>query len=177
MVIAREEVEDRRRARVRGGRARGESRRPCTRVYTRARARSRARPPLQRGWLLAQQFLARARSEPRDMLEHSWPGVRQLCVAYAWLLAGCCATRDDKPSRKNVLLLICDDLRTQLKSYGHADYMHTPNIDKLAADALVFDRAYTNYPYCAPSRNSFMSCVQTCVHPCAGSSAGSRVLI
>ena len=146
-------------------------------MYTRARARSRARPPLQRGWLLAQQFLARARSEPRDMLEHSWPGVRQLCVAYAWLLAGCCATRDDKPSRKNVLLLICDDLRTQLKSYGHADYMHTPNIDKLAADALVFDRAYTNYPYCAPSRNSFMSCVQTCVHPCAGSSAGSRVLI
>lgn len=82
-----------------------------------------------------------------------------LCVAYvfiyAWLvLAGCCA---GIAGRKNVLLLICDDLRTQLRSYGHADYMHTPNIDKLAADALVFDRAYTNYPYCAPSRNSFMS--------------------
>ena len=73
------------------------------------------------------------------------------------LVAGCCAQQARSTHRKNVLLLICDDLRTQLKSYGHADYMHTPNIDKLAADALVFDRAYTNYPYCAPSRNSFMS--------------------
>ena len=73
------------------------------------------------------------------------------------LVAGCCAQQSSDTHRKNVLLLICDDLRTQLKSYGHADYMHTPNIDKLAADALVFDRAYTNYPYCAPSRNSFMS--------------------
>lgn len=79
-----------------------------------------------------------------------------LCVAYAWLmLAGGCD--GSAGGRKNVLLLICDDLRTQLRSYGHAEYMQTPNIDKLAADALVFDRAYTNYPYCAPSRNSFMS--------------------
>ena len=31
--------------------------------------------------------------------------------------------------KQNVLLLICDDLRTQLKVYGHADYMHTPHID------------------------------------------------
>jgi hypothetical protein len=58
--------------------------------------------------------------------------------------------------KKNVLLLICDDLRTQLKVYGHADYMRTPHIDAFAADAVVFDRAFTNYPYCAPSRNSFM---------------------
>ena len=86
----------------------------------------------------------------------SQSGLRVALCIYAWLvLAGCCA--GSIAGRKNVLLLICDDLRTQLRSYGHADYMHTPNIDKLAADALVFDRAYTNYPYCAPSRNSFMS--------------------
>jgi hypothetical protein len=57
----------------------------------------------------------------------------------------------------NVLFIVCDDLRTQLKTYGHADYMATPHIDALAAESLVFERAYTNYPYCAPSRNSFMS--------------------
>jgi hypothetical protein len=47
-------------------------------------------------------------------------------------------------AKKNVLLLICDDLRTQLKVYGHADYMLTPHIDAFAAGALVFDRAFTN---------------------------------
>eukprot|EP00040_Diaphanoeca_grandis_P039908 m.260558 g.260558 ORF g.260558 m.260558 type:complete len:515 (+) comp40127_c0_seq1:20-1564(+) len=58
--------------------------------------------------------------------------------------------------RSNVLFLMVDDLRPQLGTYGH-DYMHTPNIDALAASGMVFDRAYTNYPYCNPSRNSFMS--------------------
>ena len=67
------------------------------------------------------------------------------------------AKNASKSRKKNVLLLICDDLRTQLKVYGHADYMLTPHIDAFAAGALVFDRAFTNYPYCAPSRNSFMS--------------------
>ena len=52
--------------------------------------------------------------------------------------------RSSPKKKKNVLLLICDDLRTQLKVYGHADYMLTPHIDAFADDALVFDRAFTN---------------------------------
>ena len=35
--------------------------------------------------------------------------------------------------------------------------MITPHIDKLASQSLVFERAFTNYAYCCPSRNSFMS--------------------
>jgi iduronate 2-sulfatase len=35
--------------------------------------------------------------------------------------------------------------------------MHTPNFDKFATEALVFDNAYTNFAICSPSRNSFMS--------------------
>jgi len=35
--------------------------------------------------------------------------------------------------------------------------MHTPNIDRLAKEGLVFDLAYTNFAICSPSRNSFMS--------------------
>jgi arylsulfatase A-like enzyme len=35
--------------------------------------------------------------------------------------------------------------------------MKTPNLDKLAATGLQFDFAYTQFAYCAPSRNSFMS--------------------
>ena len=34
---------------------------------------------------------------------------------------------------------------------------HTPNMDKLAAEGLLFTHAYVQYAYCSPSRNSFMS--------------------
>ena len=60
---------------------------------------------------------------------------------------------------KNVLLIIVDDLRTQLnKAYGHP-YMITPAMDKLAQSpgAVTFSRAYAQAAHCAPSRNSFMS--------------------
>ena len=38
---------------------------------------------------------------------------------------------------------------------GH-DFMHTPHIDNLAATGTLFNRAYVQYSFCAPSRNSFM---------------------
>jgi hypothetical protein len=53
---------------------------------------------------------------------------------------------------KNVLFVIADDMRPQLGCYGH-DYMHTPEIDKLAASGTLFNRAYVQYSFCAPSRN------------------------
>jgi hypothetical protein len=56
----------------------------------------------------------------------------------------------------NILHLVSDDMRPNLGCYGH-EFMKTPNIDKLAATGLLFDFAYTNFAYCAPSRNSFMS--------------------
>ena len=59
-------------------------------------------------------------------------------------------------AKKNVLLIVCDDLRPELAAYNHS-HMLTPNMDKLAESSLLFERAYTNYAYCCPSRNSFMS--------------------
>ena len=42
------------------------------------------------------------------------------------------ACTHEKPNEKpNVLLIIADDLRTELNCYG-ADYIHSPNIDNLA---------------------------------------------
>mmetsp|Transcript_72939 Transcript_72939/g.173750 ORF Transcript_72939/g.173750 Transcript_72939/m.173750 type:complete len:667 (+) Transcript_72939:78-2078(+) len=57
---------------------------------------------------------------------------------------------------KNVLFFIVDDLRPEIGAYG-ASYMHTPHMDKLAAEGVLFQRAYIQYAFCAPSRNSFMS--------------------
>jgi uncharacterized sulfatase len=61
------------------------------------------------------------------------------------------------PARKNVLLIISDDLTTTaIGCYGH-ELAHTPNIDALSAKGVRFDRAYCQYPLCNPSRCSFMT--------------------
>lgn len=59
----------------------------------------------------------------------------------------------DKP---NILFIAVDDLRTELNCYGETE-VKTPNIDQLAASALVFNRAYCNIPVCGASRSSLMS--------------------
>ena len=63
------------------------------------------------------------------------------------------AKRADKP---NVLFLAVDDLRPQLGCYGHKQ-MHSPNIDRLAAEGVLFERSFCMVPTCGASRASLMS--------------------
>ena len=57
---------------------------------------------------------------------------------------------------KNVLFIAVDDLRTELEIYG-SDYVKTPNIDALASESIVFERAYCQVAVCSPSRASLLT--------------------
>lgn len=57
---------------------------------------------------------------------------------------------------RNVLFIVVDDLRPDIGAYNFS-LARTPNIDRLASSGLTFKRAYAQYAFCAPSRNSFMS--------------------
>jgi len=60
-----------------------------------------------------------------------------------------------KPPVKNILFIMCDQLRADhLSCFGHPR-LHTPNLDALAARGVLFDRAYVNSPVCGPSRMSY----------------------
>lgn len=58
--------------------------------------------------------------------------------------------------RPNVLFIAVDDLRPQLGCYGRAP-MHTPNLDRLADQGVLFERAYCMVPTCGASRASLMT--------------------
>jgi iduronate 2-sulfatase len=61
----------------------------------------------------------------------------------------------NQPARPNVLLILVDDLKPSFNAYGDT-WVHSPNLDRLAARGLRFDRAYCNQAVCAPSRNNLM---------------------
>ena len=56
----------------------------------------------------------------------------------------------------NVLFIAVDDLRPQLGCYG-VDAVHSPHIDELASEGVVFERAYCQQSVCAPSRASVLT--------------------
>ena len=71
------------------------------------------------------------------------------------LFAGLFAATIHAAERPNILFIFTDDHAIQaLGAYGGrlSEFAKTPNLDKLAADGMRFDRAFVTNSICAPSR-------------------------
>ncbi len=68
------------------------------------------------------------------------------------------AAQDPQPKNDppNVLFIAIDDLRTELGCYGVSD-AQSPNLDRLAAEGMLFTRHYVQAPTCGASRYALLT--------------------
>ena len=70
-----------------------------------------------------------------------------------WLSLG--AVAQGKP---NIVFILADDLGwSDTTLYGKTRYYQTPNLERLAARGVTFDRAYAASPLCSPTRASILT--------------------
>ncbi len=90
------------------------------------------------------------------MLMKTWLRTLALTVFQAFFVGQIFAAGAARP---NVLFVCVDDLKPLLGCYGDGR-IQSPNIDRLAARGVLFERAYCNQAVCAPSRNALMTGVR-----------------
>lgn len=76
--------------------------------------------------------------------------------SFLLLLLALSVYRPSLADQPNILFIAVDDLRPELGCYG-SEIAVTPNLDALAADGLLFNRAYCQQAICRPSRASLMT--------------------
>jgi len=60
-------------------------------------------------------------------------------------------------SRPNIVFIMPDQLRADFLSCYGAEFIHTPHIDSLAENGVIYDRAYSPHPVCVPARIALMT--------------------
>lgn len=79
-----------------------------------------------------------------------------LCFAVPMALQACRASAQS-PERPNVLFIFLDDYGWRDCGFMGSDFYETPNIDRLAAEGMIFTNAYATAANCAPSRACLLS--------------------
>lgn len=59
--------------------------------------------------------------------------------------------------RPNIVVILSDEHTGSAAGWAGHPRIQTPHLDRLAAQSVAFDRAYTNSPMCVPSRLSLMT--------------------
>ncbi|MDP6546200.1 MAG: sulfatase-like hydrolase/transferase [Phycisphaerae bacterium] len=69
----------------------------------------------------------------------------------------CTEAAETKRTRPNVVLIMTDDQGWGQTGYYNHPALKTPNLDKMAAGGLRFDRFYAGAPVCSPTRASVLT--------------------
>lgn len=77
--------------------------------------------------------------------------------------------------RKNILFIMCDQLRYDYLSCAGHKTLQTPNIDALAARGVRFSNTYVQSPICGPSRMSFYTGRYVSSHGATGNFVPLRI--
>lgn len=80
--------------------------------------------------------------------------VKKYTVSLLFVLLSLLSKAQEQP---NVVMIVLDDLNDFVGVMGGHPQAKTPNIDKLAAEGVLFNNAHSNVPVCSPSRASFMT--------------------
>ena len=75
---------------------------------------------------------------------------------YLLLLAATTCAEAPRPDRPNILWLTSEDHGPHMGCYGDR-YATTPNVDTLASRGMIYTRAWSNAPVCAPARTALIS--------------------
>ena len=82
---------------------------------------------------------------------------RRLCLALIGLISAPLLHAAEPAPKPNILFLLSDDHSyPYLGCYGNPD-VQTPNLDRLAAEGLRFERMFVSCPQCVPSRAALMT--------------------
>jgi arylsulfatase A-like enzyme len=76
-------------------------------------------------------------------------------TGFLLLLSGC--IHPEKDVRPNIILLMTDDQGWGQTGYYNHPVLKTPNLDKMAANGIRFDRFYAGAPVCSPTRASVLT--------------------
>ena len=85
-----------------------------------------------------------------------------LWLAGALLSAGCAPATSQIPARsapprKNVIVILADDLGWRDVGFQGSTFYETPHLDRLAADGMRFSQFYAAAPLCSPTRAALLT--------------------
>ncbi len=95
-----------------------------------------------------------------DLITSKWGAFLRLSACHrllaCWLLMGGYLL-ETQGAAPNIILMMADDLGWCDVGFNGNRVVHTPHLDALSGDGLIFDRFYAASPVCSPTRGSCLT--------------------
>ena len=94
-----------------------------------------------------------------------------LCLTVIFLFCNSCLAIEQssfKSDRPNVLLLMADQMRSDMLGSSGNKITHTPNLDLLASDGVRFSNTFSSTPTCTPARAALLTGLSPWYHGMLG---------